>query len=120
MLCAVRGAITVNEDTPGAIQEASCDLVAQLLDANGIEVSDIVSVIFTMTPDLKSYNPARAVRQGRKDWDQVAMLCTQEANIEKMLERCIRVLVQWDDMNRKAPKLKHVYLKEAQTLRPDL
>ncbi len=119
MLCGVRGAISIPENQADTIRSGVQSLIEALIERNNIETSRIVSVFFTVTPDLTSLNPAKAIREVRGDWQGVPMLCAQEPVIEGMLPRCIRVLIQWH-----APEgfqnPKPAYLGEAVQLRPDL
>lgn len=115
----VRGAITVEDNTEQAIRGAVETLIETLLRQNQIATAQIVSVFFTVTPDLTALNPASAIRSIRPDWHSVPLLCSQEPVITGMLPACIRVLVQWE-----APQQNHpvhpVYLGNAKQLRPDL
>jgi chorismate mutase len=83
----------------------------------GIRGAIVVSVIFTVTPDLYAEYPAKAARS--LGWTQVPLLCVQEMGVSGSLERCIRVLLHWNtDLNQE--EVKHVYLGKAACLRPDL
>ena len=115
-LRAVRGAITVDRDTPAAIDVAVRELLAQLVDANDLDERDLVSAIFSATPDLKSRNPATAART--LGWTDVPMMCVAEVETEGALDRCVRVLLHVSVADGQA--LRPVYLGEARCLRPDL
>ncbi len=115
-LRAVRGAITVPADTSDDIAAATAELVAAVLERNTIEVEDILSVIFTSTPDLTADFPAAAAR--RVGLAQTPMLCAQELAVAGAMPRCIRVLVHCTMPASRAPR--HVYLREARQLRLDL
>ncbi len=118
MLRAVRGAVDVPSDQAYLIEDAVSRLIHTMLEQNGIAVEAIVTVFFTVTPDLKSLNPAMGIRKSRHDWAQVPMICAQEPDIPGMLPRCIRVLIQWHaDENQ---SVQPVYLGGAKSLRPDL
>jgi len=112
----VRGATTVEENTARAILAATRELLALIVEANDLEVEDVASAIFTTTPDLTAAFPARAARE--IGWRDVALLDAQEIPVPGSLERCIRVLIHWNT-DRSAAEIQHVYLKDAQTLRPD-
>ncbi len=116
-LRALRGATTVGEDTPESIAAATRELLTELAARNGFEASDIVSAIFTVTPDLRSDFPARAARS--LGWEDVSLLCTTEIPVPHALARCIRVLL-YVETRRPRAELKHVYLRGARALRPDL
>jgi len=110
---AIRGAISVADNTGQAVDEATQELLDVLTRRNELRPEDIISVFFTLTPDLNAAFPARAARAF--GWD-AAMLDMQEVDVPGALQRCLRVLihVQSDGPTR------HAYLREAQTLRPDL
>lgn len=117
-LYSVRGAITVPDDSPEAIQAAVAEMVSEAIKQNNIPISDIAAAFFTMTPDLTSFNPALAVRRAFPEWNQVPMLCSQEALVQNMMPRCIRLMIQW--MSSTKHSVQHIYLQEAAKLRPDL
>lgn len=110
---ALRGAITVPANTTAAIGEATRELLTCLVDRNDLQVDEIVSVFFTLTPDLNACFPAGAARE--MGWD-VPMLDTQEIDVPGALPSCIRVLVHVDISRRP----RHAYLRGAIALRPDL
>ena len=112
----VRGAVTVQDDTPAAVDAAVHELLEALIDANGIGSHDVVSAIFSATPDVRSRNPATSARS--LGWTDVPLMCVAELETDGMLERCVRVLlhVSVSDGRRLTP----VYLKNASCLRPDL
>ncbi len=112
----VRGAVTVEADTPAAVDAAVHELLERLIDANGIDPCDLVSAIFSATPDLRSRNPATSARA--LGWSDVPLMCVAELETDGMLERCVRVLLHvsvWDGR-----RLTPVYLGDAACLRPDL
>jgi chorismate mutase len=112
----IRGATTVEEDTPEAVLSATRELLNQMVEANGIYPNDVASVIFTTTPDLISEYPARVARQ--LGWQDVALLCTHEMAVPHGIKRCIRVLLHWNT-DKPASEIQHVYIKGAVNLRPD-
>jgi len=116
-LCALRGATTVESDSPGHIAVATAELLNELTSRNGLTASDVISAIFTVTPDLVSDFPARAARN--LGWDEVSLLCTTEIPVVGALEHCIRVLIHAETTRERA-SIRHVYLRGAKTLRPDL
>jgi chorismate mutase len=114
----IRGAITVSADQPDLILQATRELLEAILDENaGMTPEDVSSAIFTVTDDLTSTFPAQAARE--MGWELVPMLCGREIPVPNSLPRVIRVLVHW---NTELPQseIKHVYLREAVKLRPDL
>ena len=116
-LYAVRGATQVEHDDPQMIRDAVLEMYDTLYAANGLDVHRIVSVQFTVTQDLRSLNPATALRS-REGSDTFALFCMQEPDIAGMLERTIRMLVYYYHDLGQTPKA--VYLRGARQLRPDL
>jgi chorismate mutase len=88
-----------------------------MVERNGLELDEIVSVIFTVTQDLRSVFPALAARE--MGWVGVPLLCASEIPVEGSMPRCLRTLIQ---VELRAPRRleTHVYLREAVALRPDL
>jgi chorismate mutase len=114
---AIRGATTVESDTPEQIRRATRELLETIVDRNGITSADVISAIFTVTHDLTSEFPAHAARE--LGWLDVPLLCTLEIPVPGSLLRCIRVLLHVEsDVPRTG--IRHVYLHDARTLRPDL
>jgi chorismate mutase len=88
-----------------------------MVQANGIEVADIATIIFTATPDLNAEFPAAATRE--LGWpQQLALLCTHEIGVPGSLPRCLRVLMLVNT-EKTAEEITHIYLGEAKTLRVD-
>lgn len=113
----VRGATTVEADSAEQIVSATRELLERMVEANGIEPGDVASVIFTATPDLAAAFPARAARE--LGWDRVALLDAQEIPVPGSLARCVRALIHWNTDLAQA-EVRHVYLRGAAILRPDL
>lgn len=113
----VRGATTVETDSADQILAATRELLLHLVAINGIEVEDLASALFTVTPDLTAAFPAQAARQ--LGWQQVALLDAQEIPVPGSVPRCIRVLLHWNTDKTQAA-IRHVYLHGAAALRPDL
>jgi chorismate mutase len=113
----IRGATSVATNSTDAILAATRELLARIVAANGVEVEDVASVIFTATPDLDAVYPARAARE--MGWTDTPLFCVQEMAAVAGLPRCIRVLVHWNT-DLASRQIKHIYLGEARSLRPDL
>jgi chorismate mutase len=116
-LRALRGAITVEANDAKAILGATEELLRAMVDRNGLEHDDIVSCLFTCTPDLNAEFPAVAARQiGMSD---VPLMCAQEMDVYGQMPHVIRVMMHCypQQPDRKA---EHVYLRDAQKLRLDL
>ena len=115
-LRAVRGAVTVQDDTPAAVDSAVHELLDALIGANRIDAPDVVSAIFSATPDVRSRNPATSARV--LGWSDVPLMCVAELETDGMLERCVRVLLHVSVPDGRS--LTPVYLGDASCLRPDL
>ncbi|MEB3213560.1 MAG: chorismate mutase [Leptolyngbyaceae bacterium] len=114
---AIRGATTVPVNTAEAIREAVTELLDELQDKNNLNPAHMISVIFSVTQDLDATFPASIARD-RPDWDHVALLDVQQMHVTGSLERCIRVLVQFNTVDPSLP-IHHTYLRQAKNLRPD-
>ena len=116
-LVALRGATTVDADTADAVMGRTGELLSMLLERNGVEHDQLVSIIFTSTRDLRSAFPALAARElGLGD---VPLLCARELDVVDGTPRCIRVLMHLTTERSRA-ELRHVYLEGAKGLRDDL
>jgi chorismate mutase len=116
-LRALRGATTVDEDTPEQITERVVALLQEMMDRNGVDHDDMVSIIFTATPDIHSMFPPAAARTiGLGD---VPLLGASELDVEGGVQRCIRVMIHMTT-ERSRSELRHVYLEGAKQLRDDL
>jgi chorismate mutase len=113
---AVRGATSVDEDTPEAILESTAELLTEVLARNGLATDDLISMIFTMTPDLVSEIPALAARHA--GITTIPLLCASEIPVPGSLGKCIRLLLHCTVPDDRA--IHHVYLRDARRLRPDL
>lgn len=114
----IRGATTVTIDEPGQILRATQELIGAIVVSNpGLKTDEVGSVIFSVTEDLVSAFPAQAVRE--IGWDQVPMMCAREIPVKGSLPLCIRVLIHWNTEITQS-EIKHIYLGNAITLRPDL
>lgn len=116
-LWAIRGAITVVRDEKEVVVEATQRLVHQMLEKNEIKPQDVVSILFTATPDLRSEFPAAAARE--MGLSQVPLLCACEIDVPGAIPRCIRALMHFYT-TRDYTSLRHVYLEDARQLRTDL
>jgi len=112
---AIRGAITVNDDSESEILSATIELLEATLERNRLQPGEIISIVFTATPDITAAFPARAGRE--IGLANVPLLCCSELDIEGMLPMCIRVMLHAWMPERAAT---HVYLRDAVKLRQDL
>ena len=115
-LFAVRGATKVRSNDPGAIIEATEELMRELMARNDLDPDRMVSCIFTSTHDLNAEFPAVAARN--VGLDSVPLLCGQEIDVPGAMPSVIRVLVHYYAPAGHKPG--HAYLGEAQDLRSDL
>jgi chorismate mutase len=114
---AVRGAIQVDANERDAILDGTSELVTEVLGRNAIDPSDLISIVFTATPDLNAEFPAYAARLlGLTD---VPLLCTTEIAVPGSMPRVLRLLAHVETSLTRA-QLRHVYLRGASALRTDL
>jgi chorismate mutase len=114
---AVRGAIQLDVDEREQVLAATRELVLSILEANSLTKDDVISIMFTATPDIRSEFPAVAARElGLGD---VPLMCTQELDIVGAMPRVIRLMAH---VNTSLPRdqITHVYLRGATALRRDL
>jgi chorismate mutase len=115
-LIALRGANSVTENSEAAILSATGELMRAILDRNVLGAEDLVSCIFTLTPDLDATFPAVAARQ--MGLSGVPLLCAREIPVPGALPKVIRVLIHAYKPDGTAAE--HVYLGDAVKLRLDL
>ncbi len=114
---AIRGATQLDRDDRDHLLASVDELIRAIFDQNAIDQDDLISMILTATPDLRSEFPAVAARAlGIGD---VPLICAQEIDVAGALPRVIRVMVHvHSDLRR--DQIKHVYLRGAVALRKDL
>jgi chorismate mutase len=117
-LQALRGAITCDEDTRIEIDAKVARMVKELFARNELVADDVVSMIFTATPDLTAQFPATSARLAL-DLDDVPLLGAQELAVPHGTPRCVRVLVHCYT-ERARDQIEHVFLDGAAALRGDL
>jgi len=114
----IRGATSARSDTRDDILQATRELLAEILRSNEIDQFDeIVSILFTTTPDLTAVFPAEAARE--MGMHAVPLLCASEIAVPGRLPRCVRLLMHLNT-EKPAARMVHVYLGEAKCLRPDM
>ncbi|GAA2902187.1 chorismate mutase [Actinoplanes cyaneus] len=117
MLRAIRGATQLEADDRDLVLEATIELVNEVVARNGLMPDDVVSVIFTSTPDLTAAFPAAAAR--KIGFGDVPLLCATEIDVPGALPRVVRMLAHVEtDLRR--DQIRHIYLRGAVALRPDL
>jgi chorismate mutase len=113
----IRGAIQLDQDTPDEMVSAVSELLSQMLAANQLKNEDLISIIFTATPDLTSEFPAVAAR--KIGLGNVPLLCSVEVNVPQSLPRVVRILLH-AQLDRQLSEVRHIYLRGATVLRKDL
>lgn len=114
---AIRGAIQLARDDKDEVQRSTAELLSKALHANEIDTEDLISVMFTATPDITSEFPALAARQlGLGD---VPLMCAVEMNVQGSMPLVIRLMVL---VETETPRryIQHTYLRGAVALRIDL
>ncbi|MEV7802345.1 chorismate mutase [Microbispora sp. NPDC088329] len=117
MVRAIRGAIQVDGNDRDAILTGTTELVTEVMGRNNLTTDDVISVIFTSTPDLTAEFPALAAR--KLGFHDVPLLCATEIDVPGALPRVVRLMahVQTD---RPRQEIQHVYLRGAVALRVDI
>ena len=114
---AIRGATQVDADDRDEVLEATAELVSAVLERNELASADLISILFTATPDLTSEFPALAARQlGLGD---VPLMCATEIAVPHALPRVLRLMAHVDTPRPRAD-VQHVYLRGAVALRRDI
>ena len=114
---AVRGATQVDQDVRDQVLDATTELLTAVLERNDLRSEDLISVVFTATPDLHSEFPAYAARQmGITD---VPLLCAAEIDVPGAMPRVLRLLAHVETALSRED-VRHVYLRGAAQLRTDL
>ncbi|HEY2042301.1 MAG TPA: chorismate mutase [Jatrophihabitans sp.] len=114
---AIRGAIQIQTNEREAVLDGASELVIEMMRRNEISSEDLISILFTATPDLTAEFPAYAARQlGLTD---VPLMCACEIAVPGALPRTLRLLAHVDTGKARAD-IRHVYLRGAAALRTDL
>jgi chorismate mutase len=114
---AIRGAIQLDVDEREHLLDCTRQLVREVLTANDLDTDALISILFTVTADLRSEFPALAARElGLGD---VPLLCTTEIDVPGALPRVVRLMAH-AEMDVARADVRHVYLRGAETLRRDL
>ncbi|ABD11831.1 chorismate mutase [Frankia casuarinae] len=114
---AIRGATQVGANAREDIFEATVELVTEMLIRNGLVTDDVISVLFTATSDLDAEFPALAARKA--GFHTVPMICASEIGVPGALPRVVRLMAHVE-VDGARPPIRHVYLRGASALRPDL
>jgi chorismate mutase len=117
MVRGIRGAVRPTENSKEAIFAATTELLKEILKKNQLTEEDIASIFITTTPDLNADFPAYAIRGN--GFSLVPVLCASEINVPGAMQRVVRILIHAStELSQK--EIKHVYLGDTATLRPDL
>ena len=114
---AVRGAVQVDSADREAILEATAELVAEVMSRNDLTTDDVISVLFTATPDLTAEFPALAAR--KIGFHDVPLICAAEIAVPGAMPRVVRLMAHIET-DRPRSAIQHVYLRGAAALRLDI
>lgn len=117
-MTSIRGAITAQKNTKESIGEATRQLLEAVMTVNGLEPEQVVDILFTATSDLNAVYPAAFARE--LGLTEAGLMCMQEMSVEGSLRRCIRLLMHVEQSSKKQGDMRHVFLRDAAVLRPDL
>jgi chorismate mutase len=113
----IRGAIQLDTDERSHLIKSTAELLTKILHDNNVNESQLISILFTATPDVRSEFPALAARElGLGD---VPLMCFVEMDVAGAMQRVIRVLVN-AELDIPRSEIQHVYLRGATALRLDL
>lgn len=114
---AIRGATQLETDEARHLLERTGELMQVVLERNELDPDDVISVLLTVTPDLRSAFPAAAVRAlGITD---VPMMCAQEIDVEGAMPRVVRLMAHAETPQARG-QIRHVYLHGTNVLRDDI
>jgi chorismate mutase len=114
---AIRGAVQVDADDRQAILQGTAELVTAVMTRNNLSTDDVISVIFSATPDLRAEFPALAAR--KLGFQEVPLLCCSEIPVPGAMPRVVRLMMHVEtDVDRS--EVQHVYLRGAAALRLDI
>jgi chorismate mutase len=114
---AIRGATQVEANTAESIYSGVVELLSEILKANGLTPKDVISVLFTSSPDLNAAFPAAGARE--IGFASVPLICAVEIDVPGALERTIRVMAHVESSSS-AEEITHIYLHGAKFLRRDI
>jgi chorismate mutase len=114
---AIRGATQVEENSAIAIAAGTKELLAEILRANELAVTQVISVLLTATPDLNAAFPAAAARE--VGFESTPLLCAVEIDVPGALPRVVRAMVTVET-DRTMAEISHIYLGGAKALRRDI
>lgn len=116
-MIAIRGAVTIKENSIIEIENNSIELFTKILEVNNIRIEDIRCLFFSCTDDITKAYPGKFIRE-HFNLNNTAIMHHNEMYVENSLKLCIRILVLVDNDENISPN--YVYLNEAKSLRKDL
>ena len=116
-MISIRGATTVESNDKAEILEATKELLLKMENDNHLIKDNVISILFSATKDLNVEYPAKAARL--LGYTQCGLMCFNEMDVIDSIRKCIRVMVLYQGLLEQKD-IKHIYLKDAKTLRPDL
>ena len=114
---AVRGAVQIARDDVDEMHRATAELVAEVMGRNELHVDDVISILFTVTPDLTCDFPAHAARL--MGFEAVPLMCATKIPVKHAMPRVIRLMAHVET-DRPRADVQHVYLGGAAALRKDI
>lgn len=114
----IRGAITVENNNKLEIIDATKELLTRIELENNLKKENVICILFSSTKDLNAEYPAKAARL--LGYTQCGLMCFCEMDVVNSIRKCIRVMILYQDNNIEQDNIKHIYLRNAITLRPDL
>ncbi|SEG82920.1 chorismate mutase [Nonomuraea solani] len=117
MVRAIRGAIQVDANDRGSVIGGTTELVSAIMERNRLTPDDVISVLFTATPDLTAEFPALAAR--KLGFHDVPLICCTEIDVPGALPRVVRLMAHVET-DRPKTDIQHVYLRGAVALRQDI
>jgi chorismate mutase len=114
---AVRGAVQISGNDRDEILAATTELVTEVMSRNELSTDDVISVLFTATPDLTAEFPALAAR--KLGFQEVPLLCASEIDVPGAMPRVVRLMMHIETSKPRSA-LQHVYLRGAAALRLDI
>jgi chorismate mutase len=114
---AIRGAVQIDVNERQAILDGTSELVTAVMTRNRLSTDDVISVIFTATPDITAEFPALAARS--LGFQEVPLLCCTEMSVPGSMPRVVRLMMHVQT-GKVRSEIQHVYLRGAVALRLDI
>src|ERR1043165_6245066 len=87
---AVCGAVQLDSTDRDAILEATAELVTEVMSRNDLTTGDVISVLFTNTPDLTAEFPALPPR--KLVFHDAPLMCGAEIAVPGAMPRVVRLM----------------------------